>query len=102
MAAFPGGVITTLTDELGNPMFVIYQFYNATTLAMEDRTQVTSRGNRTGALIVDNMTGRPQRINTTVGSFNITANGAALTAAQLASNGYNTIGDMAGLSPEIT
>lgn len=102
MAALNGEVISTLTDELGNPWFVMYQFYDPTTMAMRDATQLTSRGNRTGALIVDNLTGRPQKVNTSIGSFNIPANGQTVSAAQLATQGYNTIGDMAGLSPEIS
>jgi hypothetical protein len=102
MPALAGEIVTTLTDELGNPWFVIYQFYNQTTGVMRDATQLTSRGNRTGALIVDNMTGHPQKVNVIgTGTFNITANGQTFSAAQLASAGYNTIGDMAGLSPEI-
>lgn len=102
MPALLGTVIMTLTDDLGNPLFVVYEFYNPTTLALEDRTQSTSRGNRTGAVIIDNMTGRAQKLSVAgVGTLNVATNGDTYSAAQLASQGYNTISDLAGLTPVI-
>lgn len=92
---------------------MIYEFYDVPTGALRDATQVTSRGNRTGALIVDNMTGRPQRVTVTnpetgsIRNLSVAANGAALTVAQLAGiappdGPITTIQDLAGLSPILT
>lgn len=106
-----GQVVSTITDGTGAPIFVIYEFFNPATLAMQDRTVTTSVGSRTGALIVDNMTGRPQQITATsdagnVKTFNIPSGGRTLTAAQLAAvpapdGPVLTIQDLAGLSPTI-
>lgn len=113
MVANPGGVTSTLTDANGAPIFVIYEFFDPTTYAMRDRTVTTSTGTKTGALIVDNMTGKTQRVVVsdsdagTSKTFNIPQSGAVLTAAQLAAlpapNGpVNVIQDLAGISPSIT
>jgi hypothetical protein len=111
--ALNGEIISTITNETGQPVFVIYEFYDPATRAMRDATQATSTGTRTGALIVDNMTGRTQSITVsnpetgTVKTFSIPSSGSALTAAQLAGipppNGpINTIADLAGISPTLT
>jgi hypothetical protein len=110
MSANPGGVTSTLTDSNGNPIFVIYEFYNPTTYALRNATQATSRGTQTGALIVDNMTGRSQQVTVTnletdtVRTFNIGPNGTALTVAQLAAltPPITTIQDLAGIQPSVT
>lgn len=102
MAANPGGVIMTLTDELGNPMFVTYEFFNPTTLALEDRAQTTSRGSRTGAVVIDNQTGKPQKLRVGANTINVSVNGSAYLAADLATQGYHTIQDLAGITPELT
>jgi hypothetical protein len=107
-AAPPGSMIGTVNDANGDPLFVTYQFWDPTTFALRDQAQATSTGTKTGALIVDNLTGKPQTI-TVQGktgvqkTINVPASGAALTAAQLANipppNGpFNTIQDMAGLT----
>jgi hypothetical protein len=60
---------------------VIYEFFNPADYTLRDATQATSRGTRTGALIVDNMTGKTQQVivtnpdTGTVRTFNIAANG---------------------------
>lgn len=113
MPALNGEVIITITDGTGSPIFVIYEFYDPITLAMRDATQATSSGTKTGALIVDNMTGKTQSITVTsdagtVKTFSIPSSGTALTAAQLAANKQNnggpinTIQDLAGLSPSLS
>jgi hypothetical protein len=113
MPALSGEVISRLRDGSGNLIFVIYEFYDPTTYAMRDATQATSSGTKTGALIVDNMTGKTQSITATnpetgtVKTFSIPSAGRVLTAAQLAAvpapNGpINTIQDLAGLSPSVT
>jgi hypothetical protein len=107
-----GEVISTITNA-GTPVFVIYEFYDATTYAMRNATQATSTGNKTGALIVDNLTGKTQSVTATnpetgsVKTFSIPASGRVLTAAQLAAvpppNGpVTTIQDLAGISPSLT
>lgn len=114
MPALPGGVITTIPDGNGQPLFVIYEWYvpfdQPNGGALRDVATTTSRGSRTGALIVDNMTGKSQQVIVTnpdtgvTRSFNINQNGATLTAAQLANQTppITTIQDLAGLSPSIT
>lgn len=113
MPALNGEVISTITDGTGTPIFVIYEFFTPGTGALRDATQMTSAGSRTGALIVDNMTGRTQSVTATndvgtVKTFSIPASGAVLTAAQLAANKANnggpitTIQDLAGISPSLT
>jgi hypothetical protein len=107
--ALNGEVISTLTDG-GAPYFVIYEFYTPATGALRDATQATSRGNQTGALIVDNLTGRSQQVTVTnsatgaVRTFNIGPNGIALTVAQLAAQtpAITTIQDLAGIQPSVT
>lgn len=112
MPALTGAVVSTIY-EAGVPWFVVYEFYDPVTSAMRDATQVTSTGPKTGALIVDNQTGKTQTVlvtNPETGSvkiFSIPAAGRVLTAAQLAAvpppNGpVNTIQDLAGLSPSLT
>jgi hypothetical protein len=110
MPALNGQIISTLTDETGAPVFVIHEFYDPVTYALRNATQATSRGNQTGALIVDNMTGRGQQVTVTnsdtgaVRTFNISPNGAALTVAQLAAQSppITTIQDLAGIQPSVT
>jgi hypothetical protein len=108
-AAPPGSMIGTVNDANGNPLFVTYHFWDPTTFLLRDITQATSNGNRTGALIVDNLTGKAQTVTITgsdgfVKTFSVPANGVALTAAQLAANKQNnggpltTIQDLAGLT----
>jgi hypothetical protein len=91
-------------------VFVIYEFYNPANGSLRDVTQLTSTGNKTGALIVDNSTGKTQGITVTndsgVKTFSIPSSGRVLTAAQLAGlappNGpILTIADLAGISPAL-
>jgi hypothetical protein len=102
VTAIVGTVIMTLTDEVGNPMFTTYEFYNPTTFALEDRAQATSRGSRTGAVVIDNQTGRPQKLRVGASTINVSTNGSAYTVADLATQGFTTIQDLAGLTPELT
>lgn len=108
MPASPDSIVTLVTSN-GVPIFVIYQFFNPATFAMRDATQVTSTGSKTGALIVDNQTGKTQTVTVTnpetgaVKTFSIPVAGRVLTAAQLAAvpppNGpVNVIQDLAGLT----
>lgn len=107
MPALNGGIITTVTDESGTAIFVIYQFFNPSDGSLRNATQATSDGTKTGALIVDNMTTRSQTITVDGAGgqrrINVPAKGTALTVAQLASipppdGPFATIGDLSGLS----
>lgn len=113
MPALNGEVISTLTDGTGAPVFVVYEFYTPATGALRDVTQQTSTGPRTGALIVDNMTGKTQSVtvadaSTTAKTFSVPASGVALTTTQLAANKQSnggpitTIQDLAGLTLSLT
>jgi hypothetical protein len=112
MSALPGGVISTLTDGTGAPIFTIYEWYvpfdQPNGGQLRDAVTTTSRGTQTGALIVDNQTGRSQQIivvaSGTARTFNIGPNGAALTVAQLAAQTppITTIQDLAGIQPSVT
>jgi hypothetical protein len=103
--ALPGGVVSTLSPE-----FVIYEWFTPATGALRDAATTTSRGTQTGALIVDNATGRAQQVTTTneatgaVRSFNIAPTGTVLTVAQLAAltPPITRIQDLAGISPSLT
>jgi hypothetical protein len=107
-----GSVVSSLYNDSGSPIFIIYEFFNPSTFAMEDRTITTSTGTKTGALIVDNMTGQTQGVTVSdaggpIKNFSIPPAGVALTAAQLAANRQNnggpirTIQDLAGISPSL-
>jgi hypothetical protein len=113
--ALPGGVVSTITDADGDPLFVISQWYRPVpegdgTNLLRDAVTATSRGNRTGALVVDNVTGRAQRITVTsdggpVKTLTVGPVGTVLTVAQLAAipppdGPFRTIQDLAGLSPD--
>ena len=111
MPALIGETISTITDGSGAPIFIIYEFFNASDGTLRNATQATSDGSKTGALIVDNRTSRAQAITVDAAggqrTINVPANGAALTVAQLAAipppNGpFATIFDLAGLSPSLT
>lgn len=90
MGALDGQIIMTLTDGSGQPYIVATWFWDPATGVLRDGTYVTSRGSRTGALIVDNLTGKPQAVaiadsvGTISRTVNVPANGYAATAAQLA------------------
>jgi hypothetical protein len=109
--------VSTVPDENGTPVFVISEWYQPVpqgdgTNLLRDAVTATSRGNRTGALVVDNMTGRAQRVTVTsdagtVKTFTVGPVGTVLTVAQLAAipapdGPFTTIQDLAGLSPLIT
>jgi hypothetical protein len=111
---FNDRVITTLRDGSGADYFVIYEFFDPATKNMADHTVTTSTGSKTGALIVDNLTGRTQAIvvhdatGAVVKTFSVPVAGVAFTAAQLAANKQNNGGpvtnmsDLEGLSSSLT
>lgn len=104
MVALAGGLVQTLYRD-GSPWFVISMWFVPATGLLRDVATTTSRGSRTGALVVDNLTGRAQQVavvdndtGQTLRSFSIGPTGAALTATQLAQQGVTTIQDLNGLS----
>lgn len=110
MTALPGGAVSTVMDGTGTPIFVVSEWYTPGTGALRNVATTTSRGTVTGALVVDNMTGRAQQVTVTnpetgaFRSFNIGPNGTGLTVAQLAAltPPVTTIQNLAGLSPSLT
>jgi hypothetical protein len=95
--ALNGATISTITNGVGQPVFVIYEFFDPATGNLRDATQDTSTGARTGALIVDNMTGVPQTVTAVlppkaVKTFAIPTDGVAIT----------TYADLAGISLSLT
>jgi hypothetical protein len=110
--ALTGGVVSTIYDATG-PVFIVSQWYDPATGNLRDQATSTANGTKTGALVVDNRTGRTQRVTVTnpetgtVKTFTIPATGTALTVAQLAAipppdGPVTTIHDLAGLSPSLT
>jgi hypothetical protein len=104
MPALNGQVITTLPDDSGNVLILATWFYDPVTGALINGTYVTSRGSQTGALIVDNLTGRQVRVvvrdatGAELRSVTVPTNGVTRTAAQMASAGYTTVQDLNGLT----
>jgi len=101
MPVFSGQLVMTLTDTAGFPVFVVTEFWNPADGTLRDGTTSTSRGNRTGAVIIDNQTGRAQKLNVSGTILNVSVNGDVYTAAQLATQGYTTLSDISTLSPEV-
>lgn len=107
----PGVITLTAQDANGNRI-VITENFTQSTGVLVDRAVSTTTGTKTGALVVDNQTGKTQAVTCTaddgtVKTFSIPAAGAVLTAAQLAGNNKNnggpitTISDLAGITPTI-
>lgn len=97
MPALNGQVILTGTN------IVIFESFDAATGALVDKTVTTSTGPKTGALVVDNMTGKTQTVTCTneaglVKTFSIPASGTVLTAAQLAANRQNNGGPLTDIA----
>lgn len=103
----------TLRDGNGATVIQSTTNFTAATGALRDAVVATSAGNRTGALVVDNVTGATQRVlvrdpsGAEVKSFSIPSSGRALTVAQLAAvpppdGPITTLADLAGLTFDIT
>lgn len=90
MPALTGQVIMTITNDTGQPYMVATWFWTPATGVLRDGTFTTSRGQVTGALIVDNISGRTQRVmvagtdGAVLRQFSVPVSGRSLTAAQLA------------------
>lgn len=104
MPALNGQVIMTLRDGSGNTLILATWFYDPVTFLLRDDTFITSRGAQTGALIVDNLTGRSVRVvvrdstGAELRSVSVPTSGVTRTAAQMASAGYTTVQDLNGLT----
>jgi len=102
--ALNGQVIMTLTGADGQPVIVATWFFDPATGLLRNGTFTTSRGGRTGALVVDNLTGRPVRVvvhdadGTELRDRAVPRNGFDATAAQMAAAGFSTLADMNGLT----
>jgi hypothetical protein len=94
MPALNGQVISTITGADGQPIIVATWFFNADG-QLRDGTFTTSTGSKTGALIVDNRTGRQQ-------SVVITNAGGARTVTVPSSGFVGTAVQLANLTPPLT
>jgi hypothetical protein len=95
MPALNGEVISTLRDVSGATLIAVVFFYDPTTRALRNSTYTTVQdGTKTGALIADN-TNDAQGNSRTI---SVPAHGAALTVAQLASRGLNSLDDLNGFT----
>lgn len=114
MPALNGQVVSTITDGAGQPVFVLTENFDPSAgNILVDKTVQTSTGAKTGALIVDNLTGKTQQVSVSSESgaaktFNVPAAGIVLTAATLAKNNaanggpITTMADLAGISPTLS
>lgn len=108
MPALVGQVVMTLRDATGAIVIQYTASWVDGTGEMRDAVVPTSTGNRTGALVVDNLTGLAKRVvvrdaaGAEIRSVTVPANGAARTAAQLASAGIDNIADLNGLTFDLT
>lgn len=113
MPALSGQVVMTLRDGTGATVIQMTINYTAATGVLRDAVVPTSAGNRTGALVVDNVTGRTVRVlvRDSVGveskSFSIPSSGRALTTAQLAAvpapdGPITTVADLSGMTFDLT
>jgi hypothetical protein len=105
MPALNGEVISTLRDVSGATLIAVVFFYDPTTRALRNSTYTTVQdGTKTGALIADNTTGQAITVvltNDAQGNsrtISVPAHGAALTVAQLASRGLNSLDDLNGFT----
>ncbi|MCW2900312.1 MAG: hypothetical protein JWO67_2577 [Streptosporangiaceae bacterium] len=90
MPALNGQIIMTLTNAQGQPYIVATWFWTPATGALRDGTYVTSLGSKTGALIVDNLSGKSQKVvvrdaaGAVLRTVSVPTNGFTGTVAQLA------------------
>ena len=108
MPALEGQVVMTLRDGTGAVIIQYTASWVPETGFLRNATVSTSNGDRTGALVVDNLTGSPKRVvirddeGVEIRSVTVPANGAARTVAQLTNVGINTISDLNGLTFDLT
>jgi hypothetical protein len=104
MPALSGEIIQTLRDGSGQTVIEAVIFYTPDTGALRDSTYTTSQGPQTGALIVDNRTGRQVRVvvkdssGTELRSVNIPSGGLTRTTAQMATLGVTNISQLNGMT----
>lgn len=108
MSALVGQLIMTLPDATGATLIQVVIFWTDGTGALRNATYVTSQGSQTGAVIVDNLTGRAVRIvvkdaaGTELRSVNIPSGGLARTVAQMSSLGVTNISQLNGLTFDLS
>lgn len=104
MGALTGQIVQTLRDGAGAVAVETVVFFVAGTGALRDDTWTTSRGGQTGALIVDNLTGRAVRVpvrdaaGAELRAMAVPAAGLTRTVAQLAPLGVTSLGQLNGLT----
>lgn len=107
MPALIGQTQMTLRDGNGNTVIQATISFVPETSLLRDAVVSTSTSNKTGALVVDNLTGRTVRVlvrtnGTESFSVSIPPNGLVRTVSQLSSIGITTIQDFNGLTFDLT
>lgn len=107
MPALTGEIISTLRDAAGNTVIAVVVFYDPNTRALRNDVYTTVQdGQKTGALIADNVTTRAVTVvltNDAGGNsrtVSVPAHGRALTVAQLAAlpSPVTTLDDVNGFT----
>lgn len=110
MPALTGEVISTLRDGSGNTIIAVVFFFDPNTRALRNDVYTTVQdGQKTGALIADNVTSGPitvvltNDVNGNSRTVNVPAHGRALTAAQLAAlpRPLTTLDDLNGFTFQV-
>jgi hypothetical protein len=108
MPALSGQVVSTIRNGNSVPLIIVTMSYDPATNLMRDAVVATSTGDKTGALVVDNMTGRSVKVlvrdpdGTINRTFNIPPAGSTVTKAQLASQGVTTQQQLNGLTLDLS
>lgn len=104
MPALSGQIIMTLRNGSGATVIEAVIFYTDGTGALRNANYTTSQGSQNGAVIVDNVTGRPVRvvvrdsIGAELRSVNVPTNGVTRTVAQMSSLGVTTLSQLNGFT----
>lgn len=104
MPALNGQIVSTLRDGNGNTVIQFTISYDPATNVLRDVVVPTTDGPESGALVIDNQTNRPVKLalanaaGQVLRTINVSRNGEAYTAGQLAALGLVTQTDLNGLT----
>lgn len=104
MPALSGQIILTLPDATGATLIQATINYTDGTGALRDAAVTTSRGSFTGALVVDNLTGKSVRVvvrdsaGNELRAVSVPSNGLSRTVAQMSSLGVTNQSQLNGFS----
>jgi hypothetical protein len=108
MPALSGEDIQTLRDGTGAKVIEAVVFFVDGTGALRNATYTTSRGDQTGALIVDNLLGRGVRVvvrdaaGAELRAVSVPSTGLTRTVAQMSGLGVTNMSQLNGLSFDLT